>query len=305
MSDPLSDVLATLRVRAGLFARFDGGDRWAVSTRGTAPIATFHAVLEGSGQIQVAGAHHPWRAGDILVLPHGDPHVLRNDAHLLPTGIREAPATERDGLRCVVLGQGPTQTRILCGSFDPGPDGRALLFRGLPPLLHVRGDATVAWLQQTLPLLADELDAARPGASLLVSRLTEVLFLQVLRAWSLSSTHPSWLTALADPGIARALAALHSDPAHPWTADELGRAAGMSRTIFFERFTSLMGEPPTTYLTRWRMHLARVSLEREQASLATVAERVGYTSEAAFSRAFKREVGVSPSEWRRQSLAAK
>lgn len=205
-----------------------------------------------------------------------------------------------DGLPCVCHGGGGARTSILCGTFRFGPAAAELLLPLLPPLLVARGDGgpTSSWMDATLRLLADELGGALPGAETVVSRLADVLFVHVLRAWMAQHAgEVGWLAAMTDPPLGRALAAMHARPERPWTAAELARVAGLSRSAFFDRFSARVGEAPAAYLARWRMHLARQAL-REGATLAEVATQVGYGSEAAFSKAFKRQTGSSPGEWR-------
>ncbi|MCA9607204.1 MAG: AraC family transcriptional regulator [Myxococcales bacterium] len=296
-------MLDHLGVRGTVFCRAELAAPWAVETRGT-PTAIFHVIVSGSGYVRLAdGPPRAWRAGDLLLLPHGHGHVMSSDPQLPATPIACLPTEPSDdGLPCVrSAGDGPT-TRLLCGTFDIGGDS-ALLLDELPSLLHVAtADAASAWLDATLRLLASEVAGGRPGASTVVSRLAEVLLVHALRAWLADegSRQTGWLAALGDPALSRALTEIHRDPARELGASELARKAGLSRSVLYARFTERLGVSPAAYLTRWRMSLARRAL-RGEASVSEVAHSIGYASEAAFSRAFKREVGQSPSAWRRAS----
>lgn len=310
--DPLSAVLEHAGVSGTVFCRAQLGAPWSVSTRGSGPEgserpAIFHVIVRGAGFVRVPDSPTgreatAWRAGDVVFLPHGDAHVLASEPELAATPIATlaAPAGD-DGLPCVTHGGGGPVTSILCGTVKFSADADELLRPQLPALLHLRcaeGPAA-AWLDATLRLLGAEVSGALPGAESVVARLAEVLFVQVLRAWirEAQGADAGWLAALGDPQLARALGRIHDAPAEDWTAEALARHAGMSRSAFYKRFNRVVGEPPAAYLTRWRMHLARRALRRG-ASLSETAVEVGYKSDAAFSRAFKRAVGASPRDWR-------
>jgi AraC-like DNA-binding protein len=302
--DVLSDVLARLRIRGSLFSRAELTHPWGVHTLGTSS-AMFHVVLRGAGWASAdGGEQHSFRAGDLIVFPRGSAHVLTSEPGGPTAHIARLPrATTDGGLPTVHHGGDGRGTSLLCGTFEIGPDGREFLVALLPDIVHVHGGtgATALWLDATLALLAQEASAARPGHELLIRRLAEVLFVQVLRAWVQQSGPEAsgWIGALSDSGVGRALGKVHRQPELPWTAKSLAQVAGMSRSSFYTRFDRLVGQPPTQYLTRWRMCLARIALRDGSDGLADIAEQVGYSSEAAFSRAFKRELGVAPSIWRR------
>lgn len=307
--DGLSQFLGAVRVEGSLFSRAEMRAPWGVQTRGAA-VGIFHVVVQGGGFIEVDGLDGAdgFRAGDLLVMPHGHGHVLRDLPGSPYRHLLEWPSeTGADGLPCVLAGaDGPT-TSLLCGTFSLDPEARDLLLPLLPPLIHVRGGgSTASWLDSTLRLMAEELSAIRPGGAALVARLADLLFVHVLRSWieQAPAGTSGWLTALADPRLARALGHIHGDPGRTWSVDDLAREAGMSRSAFFSAFSEQVGETPAAYLLRWRMALARARLRRGTDGIAAVAEAVGYGSEAAFSRAFKRHVGESPSAWRRRARAA-
>lgn len=306
--DALSEFLSAIRVEGSLFSRAELTAPWGVQTRGAGD-GIFHAVVAGAGQLEVEGEPvRSFRAGDLIVMPHGAAHTLRDVAGSPARHISQWPSdVEEDGLPCLRGGGPGAPTSLLCGTFRFDEEGREALLPLLPPVIHVQGggSGTAAWLDGTLRMLADELASGRPGGSVLVARLADLLFVHVVRAWleQAPTSSAGWLAALSDPRLARAVAAMHGDAAKGWTVAELAREAGMSRSSFFQSFSAVVGEPPAAYLVRWRMTLARAQLRRTGDGLARIAERVGYGSEAAFSRAFKRQTGQSPSAFRRSARA--
>lgn len=317
--DALPDLLRVVRADAALYSTFLGRGRWGVATRG-APGAVFHAVLSGAGVLRAEGAPAlDFSAGDLLLLPHGSAHVIADAAETPGRWIRELPVREEPGALPEVLAgeHGPTgaqaargdtsdlppPTRILCGTLRFDPDSRELLLPQLPTVLHARGGgAATAWIAATAALAAEEAARDQGAAELLLARLADVLLVQVLRAHAAGEGR-GWLGALADPVLARPLRLLHAEPARDWSVAELARRAGVSRTVLFERFQARLGEPPGTWLLRWRMWLARRALRRAEARVGEVGRSVGYQSEAAFTRAFTRAVGATPTAWRKAQLA--
>ncbi|MCP4870911.1 MAG: AraC family transcriptional regulator [Proteobacteria bacterium] len=298
--------MSIVRVEGSLFSRAEMTAPWGVSTRGAGD-GIFHAVVAGAGQLEVEGEPtRSFRAGDLLVMPHGAAHVLRDASGSPVRHISQWPSErEDDGLPCLRGGGPGAPTSLLCGTFRFDAEGRTSLLPSLPAVIHVSGGQATGWLDSTLRHLADELASGRPGGAVLAARLADLLFVGVLRAWIEEADDATgWLAALGDPQLSRALGAIHGDAARSWTVAELAREAGMSRSGFFARFSERVGEPPAAYLTRWRMTVARAQLRRTSDPLIEVAERVGYGSEAAFSRAFKRSVGVPPATWRRAVRAA-
>ncbi len=307
--DALSRILQVVHVSGSLSSRAELETPWGVHTR-TMPNAIFHVVVRGAGfvTLDAEGVPVPFRAGDLLVLPRGDAHTV-SDQPDSPVVAIEGLAYEGsdDGLGCIQVGGGGPRTSLLCGTFTLSGGARDHVLPLLPPLLHVQGGSpTAAWLDQTLRVMANEVDAARPGSETIVARLADILFVQVTRAW-LAQDAPGprgWLGALTDPQLARALALVHDDPAADWTAARLARRVGLSRTVFYERFTARVGESPAAYTTRWRMAVARTLMRGTDEGLGEIAEQVGYRSQAAFHKAFKRVVGESPGAWRRAAGAA-
>jgi len=308
--DPLRVVLDRDSVQGSVFCRAELGAPWGLRTSGMDDgAAIFHAIVRGAGWVRVSPDSEerpavgpiPWRAGDIVVIPHGDPHVMSHspDGASVPIAELDSPPGT-DGLPCVRQGGDGPATSILCGTFHFGPMAREVLLPHLPAVLHTRaGDGpTAVWLDTTLRMIGAELRADQPGSEAVVTRLADVLFIQAVRDWIAHTDAAGWLAALRDPQLSRALAAVHGDPGGDWTAATQARRAGMSRSLLYTRFTAVVGESPAAYVLRWRMQCAREQLRKERTSVAAVAEHVGYGSEAAFSRAFKRHVGLSPSVWR-------
>jgi AraC-like DNA-binding protein len=199
-------------------------------------------------------------------------------------------------------GGGGAETQLICGSFQFENAAESPLLSLLPSLIHIRGNGSEAedWLASTLQLLAFEARQARPGAKTVISRLTEIIFVQAVRAWmeNQPAGQRGWLGALRDPQIGTALELIHHAPERPWSVATLAREVAMSRSPFAARFTALVGEPPLAYLTHWRMHRAARLLRSDSLSVGEVAERVGYESAAAFSKAFKRCFGQAPGAYR-------
>lgn len=306
--DALSRILEVARVSGSLFSRAELDAPWGVHTR-TMPDAIFHLVVHGSGYARLDrdDVAVPFRAGDLLLMPRGDAHALSDRPSTEAQAIEDLDFVPgSDGLPCITVDGGGPRTSLLCGMFTLAEDSREHVLPQLPPLIHVQGGTpTAAWLDQTMRVMADEVAAERPGSETILARLADILFVQVIRAWLQQSPPltPGWIGALEDPQLARALALIHDDPARSWTAALLARRVGLSRTLFYERFTSSVGESPAAYLTRWRMVVARMRMRRSDDGLGEIAEQVGYRSQASFHKAFKRVVGANPGAWRREAAA--
>jgi AraC-like DNA-binding protein len=271
------------------------------------PVAEFHLVTRGQCWLRLKSRKDPIPvlAGDVVVFPHGDAHAIVDapDREAVPAEeIVGGQSVERYGP--VVFGGDGLPASIVCGYFEFDRAARHPLVAALPPLIHIRGaDAgDFAWLQTTVNFIARETRDSRPGADAAVNRLVEVLFIQILRAHIESvDAPPGILAAIADKRIGAALALLHSAPEKPWTLTSLGKHVAMSRSAFAARFARFVGQPPMEYLALRRMEKARALLLGEGMNAAAVAGEVGYRSEAAFSKAFKKIVGVGPGAFRRSS----
>jgi len=258
---------------------------------------SFHIVLEGACWLRRTGELPiQLMQGDLVLLPHGSEHALVDT----PEGVAEELP---DILARNSVGRVGPSSSIACGAFEFQANGTHPLLRELPPVVHftasrLRADPA---LSSTLTLLTAEMERPGPGSEVLIQHLFDVLFLYVVRNWANESheTNTGWLQALKDPAISKVLSCMHAKPDVPWTVESLAHEAHLSRAAFAKRFTERMGEAPLTYLTRWRMAVAARLLKESEASLVEVASKVGYDSEFAFSRAFKRSVGQAPSLFRR------
>lgn len=307
--DALTDVLRAVRLGGTVFARAEVCSPWAVHTTG-APTGIFHAIVRGSAICIPAGDAAPIHlaAGDVVLLPHGDGHTMCDSLATPAVPIREriTKVEGEDVGQLRIAGDGPATT-ILCGSFALERGGAHPLLGVLPRVLLVRGDdgPLSEWVGTTLRMMARELDERSPGAETVITRMTDLLMVYALRAHiaRLGPGQGGWMGGLKDPQVGRALAVIHRQPRDPWDVPSLAARAGMSRSGFSARFTELVGEPPAQYLTRWRIHLAERALRSEPATVAEIASRVGYGSEVAFSKAFKRFTGSPPGEYRRAAVA--
>ena len=321
--DPLSDVLRTVRLNGALFFVVDASTPWSIAVPHASAfvrlilphaqhVVSYHVVTRGTGWIGVPGeAPTPFKTGDVLVIPHGDPYDMLS-APGQPSELD--PAAILDFFRAMAAGElpfvvaegggGAEQAQFMCGFL--GCDAKPFnpLLAALPRLMHIRRTPDVSGdlLDRLTELALAEAAVQRAGAECIRVRLSELMFVEVVRRYlaSLPPEQTGWLAALRDERIGRAIALLHQRPAVAWTLDTLAAEVGMSRSAFADRFLRVVGHPPMQYLTRWRVQLAARMLADGATKVATVARDVGYDSEAAFSRTFKRVSGISPSEWWRR-----
>jgi AraC-like DNA-binding protein len=317
-ADPLSEALRSVRLIGAIFLDAELGMPWGFASppAGTsshllAPTAEhlvlFHLVVEGQASVRVGDESVPLEPGDIVVLARGDAHELWNgpvseltDASLLlPRILGGALASERGG------GSGPL-TKFICGYIGCERHAERLFLAGLPPVFktNIRREASGEWIESSIRYLASERGSERPGRGALLAKLAEALFIETLRLYmaELPEGRTGWLAAARDPAVGRALAAIHREPAQAWTVAELAKQAGLSRSVFAARFNELLGEAPLAYVARWRLQLGARLLETTDDSVLEVALKVGYESEAAFNRAFKREFELPPARYRRGRL---
>jgi AraC-like DNA-binding protein len=297
-SDPLAAVIALLRPQTVLSKVISGAGDWSVQYAAHVDPG-YCLVLDGSCFLAVDGAAAIELAqGDFVLLPATPGFTLASDLRIAPTrGVPVHSGELRHGRR-----SGPPTMRILGGYFRFDGANAQLVLRLLPSIVHVRrGEAGAERLRQTAELIGEETRTQRPGRDPILERLVEVLLIEALRFRPVSAARQEQglLAGLADAALARALHRIHVDVALRWTVAELARVAGMSRAVFAERFTRTIGMPPMQYLLEWRMALAKDMLRRDRPPLAAVAERVGYQSASAFSTAFSRLAGCSPSEFAR------
>ncbi len=319
--DALSEVLRTVRLTGAVYFSIDGSAPWVAETlpgnliaphvgSGVEHVINYHVVVSGACWAGPVGAA-PFRleTGDVIVFPQGDPHVLSSHP-----GMRGRPeidlyrAANRQRVPlCVSLqGGGPERAKIVCGFL--GCDARPFnpLLGALPRVVHLPAARSAAsGVRPLLELALAESTTERPGSDGVLSRLSELLFVEVIRAFTagLGPDQVGWFAGLRDPVVGAALNKLHERPAQSWTLVRLAKEVGASRTILAQRFSRLMGMPPMQYLARWRVQMAANLLRTTSLGLAEIAERVGYGSEPALSRAFKRSLAVAPAAYRRGSPA--
>ncbi|HVZ37966.1 MAG TPA: AraC family transcriptional regulator [Candidatus Kapabacteria bacterium] len=309
--DVVSDVLASMHVRGTVRCGAELAAPWGFSVPATPGVAPFYVIERGGCYLEIRGQHEmvALAGGDIVMITHGAAHSLRDSKRARAVPMEELIEHGAcGGIHPVVRHGGDgVVTKIVHGTFTYPRTPMHPLIEAMPPMLHLpANDSCVGpWTETTLRFIASETNRGTPGSALVVSHLTDVLFIQLVRASmarhaaSGEDCNSNILRALADPDISRALTAIHREINRAWTVADLAREAGMSRTAFATRFTSLAGMPPLAYATRWRMVKASEFLARGEGTIAEVAERVGYESEAAFSKAFKREMGTAPGTWRR------
>ncbi|UWU17322.1 AraC family transcriptional regulator (plasmid) [Rhizobium sullae] len=320
-TDPLSDVLGTVKLTGALFFLVEASFPWGLEVPHAAAfssiilpraqhIVSYHIILKGSGWAGIPHATSTWfEAGDILVLPHGDPYSMLSEPDRAPEFDVQAtmdffrdmaagklPFVSREG------GGGDPRCEFVCGFL--GCDMRPFnpLLSTLPRLLRIKRshDRREGLLSPLIDLTLAEARRPRVGGGSIRLRLSELVFVELMRQYleSLPAHETGWLSGLRDPAIGKVLIMLHEQPAYPWTLNELASRAGMSRAAFAGRFTHLVGHAPMQYLTLWRMQIAARFLGDSSMKVAAVGREIGYESEAAFSRAFKKTVGVSPAAWR-------
>jgi AraC-like DNA-binding protein len=260
----------------------------------------FHVVTTGGVLLEVDQEHSRWlHPGDVALVPHGNGHILRSEPGVPAPGIMELEL-EHPSDRYEILrhGQGGAPTSLICGAVRLDHPVARNLLGILPPIISIEASdgSRATWMQGVFTLMAAEARQFRPGGEAVITRLADVLVIQAIRAWieTAPAARTGWLGALQDQQIGRALALIHRDPARAWTVASLARELALSRSAFAARFTQLVNEPAMQYVTRWRMQIAQNALETEGVTVAELSGRLGYQSEAAFARAFKRVIGVPP-----------
>ena len=289
--DVLADILEITRLSGSIFCRASAAAPWGLHIDAS-PKASFHFIIDGDCWLIAGKSQRRLSAGDLVLLPRGTGHALCDD----PASPRVALAEWRaqKGRR-----RGAAVTDLLCGTYELASERDHPVLRLLPPVIQIPAQEAPGQMT-TLSLLLAEFEHPDVGSSKVVSRLLDVLFIQILRFWIDRQPEGSsgWLGALRDPAIGRALSALHRAPARPWTVKSLAGAAGLSRPVFARRFKELVGAPPLAYLTQVRLDTAALLLRTTDDPLSAIAQSVGYTSEFAFNRAFRRRRGSPPGRFR-------
>jgi len=327
--DTLSDVLRGVRLRGAVFFNITGSSRWAAEAPpakeiapllmpGVEHVMEYHAVSRGSCWAGIPDG--PWvqlREGDVVLFPQGDGHVVSsaprmrgstdfgwlNGARLDGAPLQVAYAGEQ--LAFPAPPRDDADATLVCGFLGCDMHPFNPLLSALPRLLHLRANDGNAWMASFTQQAVNESHAQRPGAEAMLARMSEMMFVDAVRRYAdeLPAESSGWLAGLRDRFVGHALTLIHHDPAHDWTIEELGQQVGLSRSTLHERFVDLIGVPPMQYLAQWRMQAAGRLLLETRAPIASIALDVGYDSEAAFSRAFKRLVGKPPAAWRRERTA--
>lgn len=318
--DVLSEVLRVVRLEGALFFNAEFSAPWCICSPRSAAIAPYlspgtghlilyHFLTEGLAYARLPdGPREELTAGDIAIFPHGDPHVLGNGSPEKPVDALQTFAKNlTQGLKLIRFGGGGMITRFVCGFLSCEPRLSEVFLAGLPPILkvHVAKEPSGQWLEHSIRFAVDGVSGSHAGSGLVLAKLSEVLFAETLRRYinALPPDQIGWLAGARDPVISQALALLHREPAHPWTISNLARRVALSRTRLAERFRHFLGESPMAYLAQWRLKLGAEILQSTEDSVAEVAAAVGYGSEAAFNRAFKREFDCPPAQFRRKRNA--
>jgi AraC-like DNA-binding protein len=321
--DVLSEVLRGVRLTGAVFFDIKATAPWAVASPSTDEIRarvmpgsehlmSFHLVMDGGGWIEadtLGLAPRRIERGDVILMPCGDPHYLSSEP-----GVRVEPRLDdfyrpqekQLPFRVSVPGGG-SMIRIVCGYFGCDATPFNPLLDSLPGLTIIKAGPDSGHLASTfIDAALTEADQERPGGETILAKLSELMLVQAIRMHieALPQSSEGWLSGLRDPLVGRALQLIHGEPAREWTIESLARAAGLSRSVLAERFARLVGQPPMAYLARWRMQLAAHALGEAGASISAIAADVGYQSEAAFNRAFKKIVGTPPGSWRRSRRSA-
>jgi AraC-like DNA-binding protein len=303
--DPLSEVLQDLRPSGVSYGHCRLTRPWGVHMPSDRT-ARLHLVVTGEAWLRT-GTFGPTRLGpgDFVLLPTGVAHEMSDMPHGRTTPLAQLPSQEiGDRVFRVAAGGGGSATLMACCSVMFAQPELHPLLELMPPVIHICGAMDDPILPMLLDAMASEVLDQRVGAATILARLADVVITRVIRTWveGRCGDTSGWLAAIRDPKIGRALAAMHREPARPWSVEDLARVASLSRSTFSERFSVLVGVPPAQYLATWRMHLASNWLRNERLTVAEVSARLGYESEPAFSRAFKRHVGIPPSAWRRAHM---
>jgi AraC-like DNA-binding protein len=289
--DLLSDLLGSVRLRGERIVEYAPPPSFSIAFAG---IGTVHIIEQGELRLKIDSDKRAkgLRRGDVILLPRGDAHHVTSTQHQARPGIDDRadgdpPAAEA--------------ARWLCGTFTIGDPHASHLLASLPAMIILRGvrDQALEWFDVCRRMLLFEMHSPSQGSVVMVARILDLLFIQILRAWAAGpDAEPNWLAGALDPQIGPALAAIHSEPARDWSVEDLARACNLSRSVFAERFHARVGKPPASYLAHVRLDAAATMLRETPIHVTAVAQKVGYTSEAAFSRAFKQRYGEPPARWR-------
>lgn len=302
--DPLAETLQLLRLTGTLYCQSELTAPWSIDLPPLEDCMMFHIVTSGRCYLQI-GDEAPLllEQGSLVLIPHGEGHRSFSSAEVEPVPLFDLPIHKvSDRYETLHHGGGGARTQLTCGVVRFDHVAAAQLIAQLPPVLKVDAweDEGDGWLHSTMRFLTREAKELRPGSETVMTRLSDILIIQMIRAWIEKEPEQDrgWFAALRDQQIGQALMAIHDAPADAWTLESLAKRTSMSRSAFAARFTEVVGEPAMKYLTRWRMQLARTHLREGSVTLAALTQMCGYRSEPAFSRAFKRMYGVAPGRMR-------
>ncbi len=317
--DALAEVLKIVKLRGALFFNAEFSAPWCVASSQSSQVAAllcpgadhviiYHYLAEGRAYAQLpGGTRRDLGPGDVVIFPHGDTHILGNGAGKAVDSLKTFAQNLSNGLKVARHGGGGELTKFVCGYMACDPSLSEVVLAALPSMfvVNLANDSAGQWLANSIEFSVREAGGPGTGNEVVLAKLSEVLFIETLRRFIRDLPHhqKGWLAGARDPVIGEALALLHKKPSHPWTIANLAREVGVSRTRFAERFRHFLGEPPMAYLARWRLKLAAEILTSSNANVGEVAAEVGYASEAAFNRVFKREFGCPPAQFRRSQKA--
>jgi AraC-like DNA-binding protein/mannose-6-phosphate isomerase-like protein (cupin superfamily) len=306
--DPLGEALHFLRMSGIFYSRAEFTAPWGLEMPAMEECLMFHFVTSGRCWLEVGGDQRLLQPGDLALVPHGRGHVLVSEPGEKAAALFDLPrelVSERYEL--LNHGGGGAGTSMVCGAVKFDHPAAYQLINLLPPIICIKAfnSPDTTWIQNTLHFMAAEAKELRPGGETVITRLADILVIQTIRSWIAQdpAAQTGWLGALQDKQIGRAITLVHRNPGHEWSVASLANEVAMSRSAFAARFTELVGEPAMKYVVRWRMHVAARTLKEEKATVSELAERLGYESEAAFSRAFKRVIGMAPGAARRSETS--
>jgi AraC-like DNA-binding protein len=318
--DALSEVLKIVKLRGALFFNAEFSAPWCVASSQSSQIAPllcpsaghviiYHYLTDGRAYAQVPdGSHRDLGPGDVVIFPHGDAHILGNGPSRPVDSLRVFAKNLSNGLKVARHGGGGELTKFVCGYMACDASLSEVVLAALPSMfvVNIADDSAGQWLANSIQFSVREAGGAGPGSDVVLAKLSEVLFVETLRRFirDLPDQQQGWLAGARDPVIGEALALMHNKPADPWTIANLAHHVGISRTRFAERFRHFLGEAPMAYLARWRLKLAAEILVSSDANVGEIAAEVGYASEAAFNRVFKRKFGCPPAQFRRSHTMA-
>jgi len=315
--DAFSEILSGVKLSGAFYFSAEFSAPWSFSSPpsaklsellgiGKAHLVIYHFLIEGKALVIVDGHSVELRPGDVVILPNADSHQMTSDKGVT-AAIQSAAVLSKiksHDLSPVQAGGGGDPARFACGYMACDPYISRPILTGLPPIfkVNIRADRSGQWLESSILHLVEEAGSGQVGSAAMLAKLSEALFVDTLRRYiaGLPDRQVGWLAGTRDPIVGKSLGLLHSRVAHPWTIADLADEVGISRSALVERFTRYLSEPPMTYLTRWRLQLAARSLETTSRGVAEIAAEIGYESEAAFNRAFKREFGHPPGKYRRE-----